>query len=100
MYRRKTARQKNNGKSARTPMQLELFDDNKSSKLLPQVQVNNRLTPGKSTTMSVNKYPQHQPLLSSGAMMIHLVPTDCVQETFSGILNATTSQSTTLHIPI
>jgi hypothetical protein len=57
MYRRKTARQKNNDKSARTPTQPELFGDNKSSPLLPQVQVNNRLTLGKSTATSVNGYP-------------------------------------------
>jgi hypothetical protein len=100
MYCRKMERQKNNGKSVRTPTQPELFDHNKSSQLLPQVQVNNRSTPDKSTTMPVNKYLQHQLLLSSGATTIHLVPTDCVQGTFSGILNATASKSTTLHRPI
>jgi hypothetical protein len=34
-----------NAKSVRTPMLLELSDDNKSSLLPPQVQANNRLTP-------------------------------------------------------
>jgi hypothetical protein len=76
MYRRKTKRQKNDSKSTRMPMQPELFGVNKSSPLLPRVQVNNRLTPDKSTTTPVNKYQRHQPLLSSGATTIHLVPTD------------------------
>jgi hypothetical protein len=87
----------NNAKSARMPTPPEQFSDKKSSPLPPQVQVNNRLTPDKSTTTPINKYLRHRLLLSSGATMIHLVPTDCVKETFSGILNATASKSTTLH---
>jgi hypothetical protein len=59
MYLRKTERHKHNGKSARTPTQPKLFGDNKSSPLLPRVQVNNQLTPDKSTTTLVNKYLQH-----------------------------------------
>jgi hypothetical protein len=34
--------------------------------------------PDKSMTMLVKKYLQYQPLPSSGAMTIHLVPTDYV----------------------
>jgi hypothetical protein len=82
----------------------ELFGDNKSSPLLPQAQFNNqfnnRLTPDKSTTTPVNKYLRHQLVLCSGAMTIHLAPTDCMQETFSGTLNATALKSTTTHKPI
>jgi hypothetical protein len=54
----------------------------------------------KSMTTTVNKYLQDQPLLSSGAMTIHLVPTDYVQETSSGISNETSLKFTTLHKPI
>jgi hypothetical protein len=61
----------------------ELFDDNKSSLLLPQVQANNRLTSVKSTPMSGDKHLQHQLPHSSDATTIHLVPTDCVRETSS-----------------
>jgi hypothetical protein len=71
--------------------------------LLPQVQVNNhfnnRLTPDKPMTTPVNKYLRHQLPLSSDTMTIHLAPTDYMQETFSGTLNATASKSTTLHKP-
>jgi hypothetical protein len=41
----------------------------------------------KSMTTPVSKYLQHQSLLGSGATTIHLVPTDYVQETSSGISN-------------
>jgi hypothetical protein len=41
MYHLKLERQMNNARSARTPTQPELFDDNKSLPLLFQVQVNN-----------------------------------------------------------
>jgi hypothetical protein len=88
-----------NAKSVRKPMLLELSDDNKRSLLLPQVQANNRLTLDKSMTTPGNKHLQHQVLLSSDAMMIHLVPTDYEQETFSGTLNAMASKSTTPHKP-
>jgi hypothetical protein len=50
--------------------------------------------------MPVNKYLQHQPLLSSGATTIHLVPTDYVQETSSGTLNAMALKSTIPRKPI
>jgi hypothetical protein len=89
-----------NAKSARTPTLLELFDDNKSLLLLLQVQVNNRLMPDKSMTTPINKYLQHQLLLSSGATKIHLVPTDYMQETSSRISNETASKSTTRRKPI
>jgi hypothetical protein len=88
-----------NAKSVRKPMLLELSDDNKRSLLLPQVQANNRLTLDKSMTTPGNKHLQHQVLLSSDAMMIHLVLTDYEQETFSGTLNAMASKSTTLSRP-
>jgi hypothetical protein len=64
-----------------------------------QVQANNRLTPDKSTTTPGNKNLRHQLLLSSHAMMIHLVPTDYEQETSSGTLNAMASKSTTRRKP-
>jgi hypothetical protein len=51
----------------------ELSDDNKSSLLLPQVQDNNRITPG-------NKHLRHLLLRSSDAMTIHLVPTAYMQD--------------------
>jgi hypothetical protein len=46
-----------------------------------------------------NKHLRHQLPLSSDALMIHLVPTDYVQEIFSGILNAMASKSTTRRKP-
>jgi hypothetical protein len=76
-----------NAKSARTPTLQELFNENKSLLLLLQVQVNNWLMLDKSMTTPINKYLQHQPLLSSGATTIHLVSIDYVQETSSGISN-------------
>jgi hypothetical protein len=103
MYHRKRERQMNNAKSARTPMLPELIGDNKSSLLLPQVQVNNqfnnRLTPDKPMTKPVNKHLQHQLLLSSDAMMINLVLIEYMQETSSETLNVMASNSTTLHKP-
>jgi hypothetical protein len=66
----------NNAKSARTPTLLELFDDNKSLLLLPQVQVNNRSTPDGSTTTPGNKHLRHRLPLSSDATTINIAPTD------------------------
>jgi hypothetical protein len=66
----------NNAKSARTPTLLELFDDNKSLLLLPQVQVNNRSTPDGSTTAPDNKHLRHRLPLSSDATTINIAPTD------------------------
>jgi hypothetical protein len=59
MYHHKMEKQMSNVKSVRTPMLPELFDDNKRSLLLPQVQANNRLTPVKSTPTSGNKLLRH-----------------------------------------
>jgi hypothetical protein len=103
MYRHKMERQTNNANNTRTPTLPELFGNNKSFLLLPQVQVNNqsnnRSTLDKPTTTPVNKYLRHLLLLSSDAMTIYLAPTDCAQETSSGTLNATISKSTALHKP-
>jgi hypothetical protein len=49
--------------------------------------------------MSGNKHLQHSRLLSSNAMMIHLVPTVYKQETSFGILNAMALTSTTRRKP-
>jgi hypothetical protein len=99
MYHLKTEKPMNNTKSVRTPTLLELFDDNKSLPLLLQVQDNNWLMPDRSITTSGNKHLQHQRLLSSDAMMIHLVPTVYVQETSLGILNTMALKSTTRRKP-
>jgi hypothetical protein len=100
MYHLKMGKPMSNAKRVRTSILPELSDDNKRSPLLPQVQANNRPTPDKSMTTPSNKHLRHQLLLSSDAMMIHLVPTDYVQETFSGTLNAMALKSTTLCKPI
>jgi hypothetical protein len=89
-----------NVKSVKTPMPPEPSGNNKSSPLPSQVQANNQLTLDKSTPTSGNKHPRHQPLRSSDAMMIHLVPTDCARETSSGTSSAMDSKSTTRRKPI
>jgi hypothetical protein len=94
MYHRKMEKQTSNVKNVRTLMLPELFDDNKSSLLLPQVQTNNRLTPVKSTPTSGDKHLWHQLPHSSNATTIHLVPTDCVRETSSGTLSTMDSKFT------
>jgi hypothetical protein len=99
MYRRKMEKQMNNVKSVRMPMLPELFDDNKSSLLLPQVQANNRLTPKRSTPTPGNKHLRHQLPHSSDATVIHLVSTDCVRETSLGTSSAMDSKSTTRRKP-
>jgi hypothetical protein len=100
MYHHKMEKQMNNVKSVRTLMLPELFDDNKSSLLLPQLQANNWLRPVKSTPTSNNKRLWHQLPHSSDAMMIHLMPTDCVREISSGTLSAMDSKFTIHHKPI
>jgi hypothetical protein len=96
-------RQMNNAKCVRMPTLPELFGDNKNSLLLPQVQVNNQfsnsLTQDKPTTTPVNKQLRHQLLPSSDATMINLAPTEYVQASSSGTLNATALKFTTLHKP-
>jgi hypothetical protein len=99
MYRHKMEKQMSNVKSVKMPMLSESSGDNKSSLLLSQVQATNRLTPDKSTPTPGNKYLRHQLLRSSDAMMIHLVPTDCVRETSSGTSSATDSKATTRRKP-
>jgi hypothetical protein len=99
MYHLKMEKSMSNAKSARTATLPEQFDDNKSLSLLLQVQVNNRLTPGKSTTKPGNKHLQHLWLLSSDVMMIHPMPTSYVQETSSGTLNVMALKSTTRRKP-
>jgi hypothetical protein len=64
-----------------------------------QVQNYNRLTQDKSMTTPGKKHLRHQLLPSSDAMMIHLVPTAYMQETFLGTLNAMASKSTTRRKP-
>jgi hypothetical protein len=100
MYHLKMEKPMSNAKSARTPTLPKLFDDNKSLLLLLQVPVNNRLMPDRSTTTPGNKHLQHLRLLSSDAMMIHLVPTAYVQETSLWTLNAMDLKSTTRRKPI
>jgi hypothetical protein len=89
--------------SARMPMLLELFDDNKNLSPLSQAQVNNqvnnRLTPVKSMTTPVNKHLRHQLPLSSDATTINLALTDYVLETSSRTLSAMALKFTTLHKP-
>jgi hypothetical protein len=95
MYRRKKEKWMSNVKSVKMPMLPEPSDGNKSSLLLPQVQATNRLTPNKSTPTSGNKHLRHQLPHNNDAMMIHLVPTDCVHETSLGTLSAMDLKSTT-----
>jgi hypothetical protein len=96
-------RQMNNTKSVRMPTLPELFGDNKNSLLLPQVHVNNQfsnlLTQDKPTIMLVNKHLRHQLLPSSDATMVNLAPTEYVQASSSGTLNAMALKFTTLHKP-
>jgi hypothetical protein len=99
MYHRKMEKQMNNVKSVRKLMLPELFEDNKSSLLLPQVQANNWLTPVKSTPTSDNKHLYHQLPHSGDATMIHLVPTDCMREISSGTSSAMDSKFTTHRKP-
>jgi hypothetical protein len=100
MYHRKMEKQTNNVKSARTLTLPELFDDNKSSLLLPQLQANNWLMSVKLTPTSDNKRLWHQLPHSSDAVMIYLVLTDCVREISSGTSSAMDSKFTTHRKPI
>jgi hypothetical protein len=99
MNRHKMEKQMNNVKRVRTLMLPEPSDDNKISLLLPLVQANNWVTLDKSTPTLGNKHLRHQLPHNSDAMMVHLVPTDCVRETSSGTSSTMDSKSTTCHKP-
>jgi hypothetical protein len=99
MYHRKTERQTHNVKSEKTPTLPELFDDNKRSQSLPQLQAFNRLMPDRSTPTPSNKHSWYQQLHNNDATTIHLEPTDCVREISSGSLSATDMKSTTHRRP-
>jgi hypothetical protein len=81
MYHRKMEKQMCSVRSAKTPTLPVLFDDNKRSQSLPQVQAFNRLTLDRSMPTPRNKHLWHQRPHSSDATTIHLVPTDYVRET-------------------
>jgi hypothetical protein len=95
MYHRKTERQTRSFKREKTPTLPELFDDNKRSQPLPQLQAFNRLMPDRSTPTLSNKHSWYQQLHTSDAMTIHLEPIDYVCKTSSGTSNATYMKSTT-----
>jgi hypothetical protein len=99
MYHRKTERQTHSVKSEKTPTLPELFDDNKRSQPLPQLQAFNRLTPDRSTPTPSNKHSWYQRPHSSDTTTIHLVPTDYVREISSGTSSATDMKSTTHRRP-
>jgi hypothetical protein len=103
MYHLKMERQMSNTKSVRTPTLPELFDDNKSLWLLPQVQannqVNNRSTPDRLMTTPGNKHLRHRPPLSSDATTINIAPTEYVPETSSETLSVMALRFTILLKP-
>jgi hypothetical protein len=80
MYHQKTEKWTRSVKSVKTPTLPELFDDNKRSQPLPQVQASNRLTLDRSTPTPHNKHLWHQRPHSSDATMIHLVLIDYLCE--------------------
>jgi hypothetical protein len=77
----------------RTPTLPELFDDNKSLRLLPHVQVNNqvnnRSTPDRSMITPGNKHLWHRPPLSSDATTINIAPLSVVALKFTIIIKPT-----------
>jgi hypothetical protein len=99
MYDHKMEKQMRSVRSAKTLMLPKLFDDNKRSQPLPQVQAFNRLTPDRSMLTPRNKHLWHQRPHSSDATTIHLVPTDYVREISLGTSSATDMKSTTNHRP-
>jgi hypothetical protein len=99
MYHRKMERQIRSVKSEKTPTLPELFDDNKRSQPLPQLQAFNRLMPDRSTPTPSNKHSWYQQLHTSDATTIHLEPTDYVRKTSSGTSSATDMKSTTHRRP-
>jgi hypothetical protein len=99
MYHRKTERQMRSIKSGRMPTLPKLFDDNKRSRPLPQLQAFHRPTPNRSTPTLSNKHSWYQQLHSSDATTTPLVPTDYVREISSGISSTMDMKSTTHHRP-
>jgi hypothetical protein len=99
MYHRKMERQTCNVKGEKTPTLPDLFDDNKRSQLLPQLQAFNRLTSDRSTPISSNKHSLYQQLHTSDATTIHLEPKDYVREISSGTSRAMDIKSTTHRRP-
>jgi hypothetical protein len=87
-------------KSVKTPMPPELFDDNKRSQPLPQVQAFNQLMLDRLTPTPGNKHLWHQLPHSSDANTIHLVPTDYVRKISLGTSSATDLKFTTHRRPI
>jgi hypothetical protein len=92
-------RQMRRVKSEKTLTLPELFDDNKRSWPLPQLQDFNRPTPDRSTRTPSNKHSWYQQLHSSDATTTHLEPTDYVREISSRISNAMDMKSTTHRRP-
>jgi hypothetical protein len=86
-------------KSEKMPKLPELFDDNKRSQALPQLQAFNRLTPDRSTPTPSNKHSWYQQHHNSDATTAHLEPTDYVREISLGTSSATDMKSTTHHRP-
>jgi carbohydrate-binding DOMON domain-containing protein len=99
MYHHKTEKWTRSAKSVKTPTLPELFDDNKRSQPLPQVQAFNRLTPDRSMPTPRNKHLWHQRPHSSDATTIHLMTTDYVREISSGTSSATDMKITTHRKP-
>jgi hypothetical protein len=99
MYHRKMERQTRSIKSVKMLTLPELFDDNKRSQSLPQLQAFNRLVPDRSMPTPRNKHLWHRRPQTSDATTIHLVPTDYVREISSGTSSATDMNSTTHHRP-
>jgi hypothetical protein len=106
MYCHKMEKQTSSVKNVKTLMLPEPSDDNKRSPPVPQVQAYNRLTPDRSTPMPDkptptpgNKHLWHQLPHSSDAKMMHLMPTDYVRETSSGISGVMDSKFTTHRKP-
>jgi hypothetical protein len=92
-------KQTSNVKSVKTPMLPEPSADNKTLPPLPQVQATNQPTLDKSTPTLGSKHLWHQLPHNNDAMMIHLVPTDCVCETSSGTSSMMDLKSTTRRKP-
>jgi hypothetical protein len=99
MYHCKMERQTCSVKSEKTSTLPVLFDDNKRSQPLPQLQAFNRLTLYRSTLTPSNKHSWYQQLHTSDATTTHLEATNYVRETSSGTSSATDMKSTTHRRP-